>query len=511
VWRQFAIKGSTYWYDQYVRAAKSSVQHWTFGFRLEDLEEKLEYNFDKWTSLRKVVDSVAVNLKFDAQSLRSNNEHIDFQHNRQVAVAIYDFEYDDDSVYQILCGTNKDPLQIGINDFRTDKRDVCQVFAGLSDDLLSPQNMFQLIPLEGDLNTSYAFAIRSIANGNFVKTVPPPQDNTLLPWKLVVGGPSIGAAERFRVTPEGYLYSGLLRGFFQCGGGDMVKGYPGVYGSFGVFTLRRIRDKTVHAARELVHLSDQIKEMQNEYTELHRASEKERKVATEKVLGSDNPSTVKICMAVPMTSKGTEMNSISESPFWVNLFDSFMRSIDWRSNRYEFKFYLGFDKGDSMYDVGDSWSEFRDIFHSRAGYRMTEQLMDPDDIDFVLKKQLHLKLMDFAHLEGAPTQVVSQLTLAAHADGFDYFYQINDDTVILSPNWAPKMISNLASNPSIPNFGLTGPLDTNNEKIFTHAFVHRTHIEVYCELRYYSDTHKHHKVMNVYAFQCGILFIFMCS
>ena len=56
--------------------------------------------------------------------------------------------------------------------------------------------------------------------------------------------------------------------------------------------------------------------------------------------------------------------------------------------------------------------------------------------------------------------------------------QVNDDTVIVTPNWPPKLIAALASNPSIPNFGVTGPSDTNNDKIFTHSFVHRTHIEV---------------------------------
>jgi hypothetical protein len=48
----------------------------------------------------------------------------------------------------------------------------------------------------------------------------------------------------------------------------------------------------------------------------------------------------------------------------------------------------------------------------------------------------------------------------------------------VSPNWAPKLVGALASNPSIPNFGVTGPSDSNNEKIFTHSFVHRTHFDV---------------------------------
>ena len=56
--------------------------------------------------------------------------------------------------------------------------------------------------------------------------------------------------------------------------------------------------------------------------------------------------------------------------------------------------------------------------------------------------------------------------------------QVNDDTVIVTANWAPTFVHTLAANPSIPNFGVTGPSDSNNDKIFTHSFVHRTHIEV---------------------------------
>ena len=55
---------------------------------------------------------------------------------------------------------------------------------------------------------------------------------------------------------------------------------------------------------------------------------------------------------------------------------------------------------------------------------------------------------------------------------------MNDDTVIVTPNWAIKLVETLALNPSIPNFGVTGPSDSNNDKIFTHGFVHRTHLEV---------------------------------
>ena len=73
---------------------------------------------------------------------------------------------------------------------------------------------------------------------------------------------------------------------------------------------------------------------------------------------------------------------------------------------------------------GDAWSEIRDEFKRRSTFRMKEQLLDDAAVNEVLEKHLSLKIMHFDHLTGAPTQVVSQLMLAAYVDNFDYFYQV---------------------------------------------------------------------------------------
>lgn len=261
----------------------------------------------------------------------------------------------------------------------------------------------------------------------------------------------------------------------------MVSGSPGAlsdYNSPQSFVLQKVDKEVVRKSYLLVDLSDQILAIQEAYRAKHHKSTDERKSSAVDVIGMDNLNQVKICIGVPITSKGTKMDQITDSPFWAILFDSFMRSIDWRSNRYIFRFYLGFDKADPMYDTGDAWSDMREEFRRRATYRMEEQMVEEANIHIVLRDVLSIKLMHFDHLEGAPSQIVSQLMLSAYADNFDYFYQVNDDTSIVTPNWAPKLITMLAANPSIPNFGVTGPADSNNNKIFTHSFVHRTHFEV---------------------------------
>lgn len=194
-----------------------------------------------------------------------------------------------------------------------------------------------------------------------------------------------------------------------------------------------------------------------------------------------NKTVTKIVLGIPMTSRKTNMVTIQDSPLWVNLFDSFLDTVDWlNSDAYHFAFYLGFDKSDPIYDTGDAWSDLRAEFATRARRSLELQLMTPEQIEEILAHRLAIKLFHFEHLEGAPSQVVSQLMLYAYRENFDFFYQVNDDTRFDTMNWADVLIAAL-SNPdsAVPYLGVTGPVDSNNDKIFTHSFVHRTHFDIF--------------------------------
>jgi hypothetical protein len=64
-------------------------------------------------------------------------------------------------------------------------------------------------------------------------------------------------------------------------------------------------------------------------------------------------------------------------------------------------------------------------------------------------------------------------------EGDDYFYQLNDDIKLLTKGWTEIFVNKLKSNPLLENFGMVGPLDTNNPRIFTQAFCHRTHYLIF--------------------------------
>mmetsp|Transcript_16649 Transcript_16649/g.18021 ORF Transcript_16649/g.18021 Transcript_16649/m.18021 type:complete len:571 (-) Transcript_16649:1521-3233(-) len=485
LWRQFAIKDEAQFELNYSKGITLNPQFWKIGYQLEDIEVRIDSQYERFQKILHNIDmNLAPRFVLNKNTLRNGNSIRNIEYTRKSRIVIHELEQNDTEIFQIRCEEKGPQLRVGLNDYRTDSRDECQLFTSPKvEEHIGPQHMFDLIHLD-----SGAFALRYVGNGMYVTAVPPPADNSRLPWKLVVGGPSIGAAETFRLTSEKYLYSALMGGFFFCGAGQMITGYSDSYHSnFNHFILESVPKDLIMTSYALVDLSKKVSHIQSSYLQKYETQRK-IKLSTSTTSTFTNASSlylndhdipIKIALAIPMTSKGTAMKDVLDSPFWNNLFDSFMKSIDWRSNKYIYRFYIGFDRADGKYDTGDAWNEFREEFKHRAIFRMSEQMMSEEVINSILEGQLSLKLMHFDHLDGAPSQIVSQLIVTAYADTFDYFYQVNDDTVLETPNWATKLIATLKTNPFVANFGVTGPLDSNNEKIFTHSFVHRTHIDVF--------------------------------
>ena len=288
-----------------------------------------------------------------------------------------------------------------------------------------------------------------------------------------------------------YIFEYAIGAFFSCSPNNVVSGNN--FNDAGRFVVEKVLPEDSAKMRALAALSEEIIHIQATPVEnmtdsimraqisLMKGEDRDARPVAVPNSTTHDPQDIhfKVVLGVPVTSKGTLMNEIADSPIWTNLFDSFMDSIDWSSNHILFGFYIGFDRADNIYDTGDAWSEMREMFKSRAYMRLKDMLLDESLISSILEHQLAIKLAHFDDLTGAPSQVVSQLMLTAYEAGFDYFYQVNDDTQIVSPNWAIEFIHALKYNPIASNVGVTGPLDTHNDKIFTHSFVHRTHIEIF--------------------------------
>jgi hypothetical protein len=393
----------------------------------------------------------------------------------------------DTAFFAISCVARPEYLvRVGPDDFRDVQTDRCQVFSG--ERRGAPLMGSHVIWEQVDLSNG-AVGFRALSNGNFLKVVPPKSDDWNAPWKTEVIAPLPGLAERFQIK-GGKIYSELMHGYLQCSGGqlsEMVKGFPGetLYEETEVyhFNLTRVSRLELDDARRLRDASRHIEGVQTKQLGSFVALAKQSGAFSGH--GGGGPASrsshrgSKIALCVPMTSRGTDMSTVDQSPLWFNLFASFMESIDWQNNVHEFTFYLGLDRGDPLYDTGDAWSDLRRAFAKNTRRALTWLNFQNLTQRGILNQKLHLKLMHFEDTAGAPSQVVVGLVNQAYDDGHDYFFQVNDDTVIVSKDWVTSFIEVLKSNPVMPNLGITGPVDTNNDRILTHAFAHRTHVEIF--------------------------------
>jgi hypothetical protein len=155
--RQYAINSSDYWYLQYALAVRSSDKFWKLGFRLEDLEIKLESQKQHWASITQAINIIAPRFSLTPKSLRPNLAD-DVSLTRRSRLAVHNLLNNETSVGQVRCGTDGPLLRVGLNDFRTDTRDMCGVFASTgSEDQSGPHSMFEMVYLDEG-----AFSLKSL-------------------------------------------------------------------------------------------------------------------------------------------------------------------------------------------------------------------------------------------------------------------------------------------------------------------------------------------------------------
>lgn len=173
LWRQYAINSDDYWFLQYTLAVRDNDNFWKLGYRLEDLEIKLESQKQRWISVTNAINELAPRFSLTSKSLRTPSLPDDISLTRRSRLAVHNLLNNETSVGQIRCGVNGPLLRVGLNDFRTDPRDMCGVFVSCgSDDQPGPHSMFEMVPLDEDAFSLKFLGILSVTNkicGNISK------------------------------------------------------------------------------------------------------------------------------------------------------------------------------------------------------------------------------------------------------------------------------------------------------------------------------------------------------
>ena len=89
-----------------------------------------------------------------------------------------------------------------------------------------------------------------------------------------------------------------------------------------------------------------------------------------------------------------------------------------------------------------------------------------------------VKLVQCRH-NGKPAWAQNDAVMEAYIDDMDYIYRINDDTILLTPDWTSRFVSTLQSLDP-PNVGVVGPSHCGgNTDILTYDFTSQKHIDIF--------------------------------
>jgi hypothetical protein len=161
-----------------------------------------------------------------------------------------------------------------------------------------------------------------------------------------------------------------------------------------------------------------------------------------------------VALLIPSTSFGRdEWKSAKDTYLYTHTLRTFAITYN---KGYEYRFYIGIDRGDRLYDS----EEVKTFFRRFVGVltNVTIEFVYMDDI-----------------AKGHLTVMWNRLFERAFADGCDFFFQCGDDISFETAGWVGDCVAELEQRNGV---GLTGPINNNN-RILTQTFVSRKHMDLF--------------------------------
>ncbi|CAE7609811.1 unnamed protein product [Symbiodinium microadriaticum] len=181
-----------------------------------------------------------------------------------------------------------------------------------------------------------------------------------------------------------------------------------------------------------------------------------------------NPKLPLIAIMAATTTRNIYEPSVKVLSLFQLLFASLRLSLDWG---FQYMFVLGYDVGDKFYD-------------SKAGLSKTKTWFD-DNVAVPLKEKnifIKLRTVRVDNKLRKPGPVFLEIARFAYDKGAQFLYRVNDDTEFRG-RW-PRLYANALLSLG-PPYGAVGPHSIgSNNRILTHDFVHRMHMEVF-DMKYY--------------------------
>ena len=166
---------------------------------------------------------------------------------------------------------------------------------------------------------------------------------------------------------------------------------------------------------------------------------------------------------IPDVLNTTSANIVDKFVFFKALLNTFCSTA---SPGFSYHFYLAYDSNDPFFSSNSLLLVFKKAFYDLAGKKCSSRLL------------LAIHFVRCNHAK-KPAWAQNDAMIEAYIDNIDYYYRINDDTLMKTKNWTVHFIHTLRGFDP-PNLGVVGPTHSGgNKKILTYDFVHRTHVDVF--------------------------------
>ena len=167
-----------------------------------------------------------------------------------------------------------------------------------------------------------------------------------------------------------------------------------------------------------------------------------------------------LAFGFPTTFRG--MVEGKEHVFIRALLPSILKTVSQKEfEEFNIVIYIGFDHDDPVLD---------DYAHRSTIRKQAENLIGD--------KPIAIRMFRLPNTHRV-AMLWSMLFVRAMRDGADYFYQVNDDLTLITPNWLTNFTATLDKN---QGFGIVGPWDEFNElkcQVLTMSMVSRVHYDIF--------------------------------
>ena len=180
-------------------------------------------------------------------------------------------------------------------------------------------------------------------------------------------------------------------------------------------------------------------------------------------------------------------NGFTNIPLFKTLLPSLTCTLDCG---FRYTFVLGYDEDDPFYDSPNGLRVVGEWFSLHVAV--------PLSIEGISVSLHHVRVSNPLR---RPGPVFIAMAQAAHALHAEYFYRVNDDSEFLG-RW-PSLYTNTLQQLTPPGLGVVGPsCYDSKDRILTHDFVHRLHMEIFDGLYYppeFSDWYMDDWISAVYG------------